>query len=93
MTKSIINWDNVFSQKEFFMNAKPFKFAFIENVFDNDFYEKLYQTYPKIDNTWNNYSSISKSQLAKYWGGAKENELAPEGADPTYGKEWNEFKL
>ena len=93
MTKSIINWDNIFSQKEFFMNAKPFKFAFIENVFDNDFYEKLYQTYPKIDNTWTDGSNFSKSQLSKNWGGAKKNELVAEGADPTYSKEWNKFKL
>ena len=93
MTKSIINLNNVFSQKESFMNRKPFKFAFIENVFDHDFYEKLYQTYPKIDNTWTDGSNFSKSQLTKYWGDAKGNEPVNEGPDPAYGKEWNEFKL
>ena len=91
MTDSIINWDNVFSQQEFFTNAKPFKFAFIEDVFDSDFYEKLYQTYPKIDDTWIDFSNFSKSQLAKYWNGSAESKVGD--PDPTLSKEWNELKL
>jgi len=93
MNNSIINWDNVFSQKDFFMNAEPFKFAFIENVFQKDFYEKLYQTYPKIDDSWSNFSNFSKSQLAKYWGGTDNPKQVVDGEDPSFSKEWNELKL
>ena len=50
--ESIINWDNVFSESSTFKNNTPFKFAFIEEFFNRNFYEKLYETYPVIDNTW-----------------------------------------
>jgi len=92
MNNSIINWDNVFSQKDFFMNAKPFKFAFIENVFQKDFYEKLYKTYPKLDDSWTNFSNFSKSQLAKYWGDSEPEKLS-DGEDSSLSAEWNKFKL
>ncbi len=92
MNKSIINWDNLFAQKDSFMNAKPFKFAFIENIFNTNFYDKLYQTYPKIDDSWIPFSNFTKSQLAKYWGNS-DDALISEGVDTTFSKEWNEFKL
>ena len=87
-----MNWENLFSQKEFFMSRKPFKYAFTQNIFENDFYEKLYNTYPKLDDTWTDGSNFSKSQLIKYWGGAKKDEDVPAGPDSTCGEEWNEFK-
>jgi hypothetical protein len=93
MTEFIINWGNVFSQKEFFMNSKPFKFSFIENIFDENFYKKLYQMYPKVDNTWFESVNLNKSQLVKYWKNSDENETVPDGPDPIFSKEWNEFKL
>ncbi len=93
MTNSIINWDNIFSQQEFFMNAKPFKFAFVENIFENNFYEKLYQTYPKIDDSWVSANNIYKSQLGKLWGGSVTSGKMNEGSDPAFSKEWNELKL
>ncbi len=93
MTNSIINWDNIFSQKEFFSNAKPFKFTFVENVFDINFYEKLYQTYPKIDDSWIEATNLYKSQLGKFWGDSVNSVQVNEGPDPTFSKEWNELKL
>ena len=48
----IINWNNVFAESENFQSKKPFKFAYIKGVFNNEFYEKLYETYPKRDKTW-----------------------------------------
>lgn len=94
MSKSIINWDNFLSHKESFMNAKPFKFVFIENVFENDFYEKLYETYPKMDDSWLKFSTFSKSQLAKHWGNSDmTQDITDPGTDPTFSKEWNEFKI
>ena len=53
MNTKIINWDNVFAQSKNFKNQTPFNFAFIEKFFVSDFYEKLYETYPKIDDSWN----------------------------------------
>jgi|TARA_Y100000310_G_scaffold51473_1_gene47443 hypothetical protein len=48
-SKNIINWDTVFKNSEVFQNNKPFTFGFIENFFAHDFYEELYNTYPKLD--------------------------------------------
>tara|TARA_B110000495_G_C22876030_1_gene510919 strand:+ start:167 stop:874 length:708 start_codon:yes stop_codon:yes gene_type:complete len=92
MDNSIINWDNVFSQKENFMNSKPFKFTFIENIFEANFYEKLYETYPKLDDSWIKFSNFSKSQLGKYWG-KHDTDIVSPGTDITFSKEWNELKL
>jgi len=38
----IINWENLFKQSETFQNNKPFKFAFTEEIFKRDFYERLF---------------------------------------------------
>ena len=38
----IINWENVFKQSNNFQSSKPFKFAFIDGFFKEDFYEKLF---------------------------------------------------
>ena len=44
----IVNWDNVFAKSEEFHNTSPTKFTFVENWIDENFYEKLYETFPKI---------------------------------------------
>ena len=93
MTNSLINWDNVFSQKYSFSNAKPFKFTFVENVFDANFYEKLYQTYPKIDDSWTEVGNMYKVQKVKFWGDPVNSLQVNEGSDSTFSKEWNELKL
>jgi hypothetical protein len=92
MTKSIINWNNVFAEKDNFLNSKPFKFTFIENVFEENFYKKLYATYPKLDDSWTTLSNFSKSQLGKDWGKHDTDTVSP-GTDSTFSKEWNELKL
>ena len=53
MTKNlnIINWENVFAHSKTFQEQKPVKWAFIEEFFVRDFYEKLYETYPKKDDS------------------------------------------
>jgi hypothetical protein len=91
----IINWENVFQQSNNFKKNKPFKFAFIEEFIERNFYEKLYETYPKFDETWVDGSTMNKSQLSKYWGkDSGRNSIVKEGErDPRYSKEWNQFKL
>jgi len=68
MQNSIINWNNVFANSDEFKNNKPFRFGFVEEFLNRDFYEKLYQTYPKVDDSWNKgegagYRKSSKSKM------------------------------
>jgi len=88
----IINWENIFKQSENFKNQKPFNFSFIENVFDGEFYKKLYNTYPKIDETWNAATQLQKSQFTKYWKDGSSTEPVKIGEDSKYSPEWNQFK-
>ena len=88
----IINWENVFKSSENFKNNPHFKFGFIEDFFVKDFYEKLHQTYPKIDETWIDGSDHSKSQLAKFWGKFGPKDVVENGDDPSQSEEWNKFK-
>lgn len=88
----IINWENVFKQSKSFKKQKPFRFAFIEEFFKRDFYEKLYQTYPKIDKTWIVASDYSKYQLNRFWGKSGPLEIVDDEYDPKFSPEWNTFK-
>ena len=45
----IINWDNIFSKSEEFEKSVDPKFTFVENWIDEEFYEKLFQSFPSID--------------------------------------------
>tara|TARA_B100000029_G_scaffold367750_1_gene361211 strand:- start:217 stop:897 length:681 start_codon:yes stop_codon:yes gene_type:complete len=89
---SIINWEHVFQNSENFKNNKPFKFTFIENFFNEKFYAKLFETYPKIDNTWIDSSNMTKSQLVKEWNNGSTNQAVKDGDDPSLSDEWNKFK-
>ena len=48
---NIINWENVFACSKTFQENKPAKWAFVEEFFVRDFYEKLYETYPNKDDS------------------------------------------
>jgi hypothetical protein len=89
---NIINWENVFKQSDNFKNQKPFSFAFIEDVFNGDFYKKLYETYPKIDETWHIATQLEKTQFAKYWRNTSPTKPVEKGEDKKFSSEWNEFK-
>ena len=90
--QNIINWKNVFEQSESFQNNKPFKFGFIEEFFSRDFYEKLYETFPKPDDKWFDAKSMQKSKIMLNWGKVDKNEIVSPGEDPSFSKEWNLFK-
>ena len=87
----IINWENVFSQTSIFQTQKPTKWAFLEEFFARDFYEKLYETYPKKDDSWHFESSNDKSTYRKWFGGKKTNDIATDLKDPNFSESWNEF--
>ena len=89
---NIVNWDSVSNQSSSFKNQTPFHFALIEKFFERDFYEKLYETYPKIDETWMLAHTATKSQLTKYWNGIGPNDVVGCEDDPQYSEEWNKFK-
>ena len=88
----IINWENLFKQSETFKNNKPFKFAFTEEIFKRDFYERLFETFPeydKNDETWFTTTSFTKHLFCRRWGTNKDDYASEE--DPKLSPEWNRF--
>ena len=88
----IINWENVFKQSENFQNSKPFKFAFIEDFFEEDFYKKLFDSYPKFDDSWDHITTYDKNHWSKKWNNTSEHGIVHEGNDPSLGEAWNLLK-
>ena len=88
----IINWENVFKESEKFKNQKPFHFGFVEEFFVRDFYEKLYETYPKIDDSWRTVSTHAKYQLSKTWGNLPSGDPAEDVDDNNFSTEWNKLQ-
>jgi|LWDU01.1.fsa_nt_gi hypothetical protein len=90
----ICNWDNLFKQSENFKNTKPFKFACIEEILKRDFYEKLFETYPKYntdDKKWSTSTQFSKTQFYRGWGDYDPGEYADDKEDSEQSPEWNRF--
>lgn len=88
---NIINWDNVFKHSKTFQESKPVKWVFVEDFFVNDFYEKLYETYPKKDDSWRFVSRDDKSAYRKEWGTRKPGEVSMDEEDTNFSKSWNQF--
>lgn len=86
----MINWDNFHNNSGSFKKSKPFKFGFVEEFFKRDFYDKLYETYPKIDDKWKISNDLSKYQYSTIWHPNPESEKLEimEGEDPQVGPEW-----
>ena len=93
MTKNldIINWKNVFTHDVTFQEKKPTKWMFIEEFFVRDFYEKLYETYPKKDDSWFFETSNNKSAYRKWWAEENNNDIPSDVEDPNFSKHWNIF--
>jgi len=87
----IINWENISKHSTEFTKKTPTKWAFIENFFEEEFYEKLYNSYPKFDDSWKKIDSFDKISYRKIWGKENEKQIVEEGEDSNYSKEWNEF--
>ena len=86
----IINWDNVFAQSESFKNSKPFHHAYVNGVFNEDFYKKLYETYPKKDDSWKVGRDYRRYAIYRDFlpgDGTKEVTY-----DENLSPEWNELK-
>ena len=65
----MINWENVFKNSDIFKNNKPFQYGFVENFLHENFYNELYNTYPKIDENWYKKKITAKfiCALTIYW--------------------------
>ena len=88
----IINWENIFANARTFQEQKPTKWVFIEEFLTRDFYEKLYETYPKKDDIWFFESSDDKSTYRKWIGETKNiNDIANDVEDPNFSESWNKF--
>jgi len=87
----IINWENFFKHSDTFKNNTPFKFVNIEEFFKRPFYEKLYETYPKFDETWSQSTEFNKSQFVRGFGKNNYGEYAAPGEDPKLSPEWNKL--
>ena len=51
-SENIVNWDNVFKHSKTFQENSPIKWIFVEDFFTKKFYEELYETYPKKDDSF-----------------------------------------
>ena len=87
----IINWEKVFENSEYFKNNKPFNFGYVEEFFDQKFYDELYKSYPKIDDTWGLRNTMFKYQYGKEIFLEQETdqiELKKREVDPSLGEVW-----
>jgi len=89
--KKIINWEQVFNASEKFHADKSVKWAFIENFFHPEFYEKLYETYPKFDDSWKIEDSYDKLAYRKFWGDVDGDKNITQDQDSRYSEPWNEL--
>ena len=103
---NIVNWQKAYDQSSNFKNSGPTKWAFVKEFLDRDFYEELYKTFPKFDNTWyltDSAGSKMDEKLAyrKFWKREKsryyidgtpidEHNLIQE-YDSMYSESWNKF--
>jgi len=97
---NIVNWECVFNESNNFKNRSPTKWAFIEEFLDKEFYEKLFETYPKFDDTWALEDSYDKISYRKFWkrdesryyadGTPREHNIIKE-YDSRYSEPWNKF--
>jgi len=86
---NIMNWENISEKSKTFKNSKPFKHVFIKGVFKQKFYDKLQETFPKFDETWDANEDYRKSAKGRHF-----HEIGKEPKhDPLLSPEWNTFKL
>jgi len=87
----IINWDAVYSKSEEFQDKTPTRFTFIEDFFFEDFYKKLYETFPDIS-TFTKLEEPDKSTYRRWWGNKGPNGIIdPNEQDSKLSSEWNLF--
>ena len=97
---NIVNWQNAYDKSSNFKSSGPPKWAFVKEFLDRDFFEELYNTFPKFDDTWNITDDEEKLAYRKFWktdegryytdGTPREHNLIQE-YDSRYSEPWNKF--
>ncbi len=90
-TQQIIDWDKVFSYSDTFQNNTPCKWAFVEDFFVKEFYDKLYETFPKFNDSWEHVVADDKDSLRKLWANHRDNDVPEDVIDPNFSMSWNDF--
>ena len=90
MILDIVNWQNAHEQSSNFKNHSPTKWTFVKEFLNRDFYEELYKTYPKLDNTCSVKDSYDTLSYQKFWKRDQETNLIQE-YDSRYSESWNKF--
>ena len=90
MILNIVNLQNAYDQSSNFKNSSPTKWAFVKEFLDRNFYEELYKTYPKFDDTWSLEDSYDKISYRKLWKIDQEKTIIMEH-DSRYSESWNKF--
>jgi hypothetical protein len=88
-TDEIIDWQSLYNKSDEFKNNKPFKFTFVKGIFKQDFFDKLYETFPKFDDTWFHNTDYRRSAHTKPF--YKEGDELK--SDPNLSTEWNKLKF
>lgn len=87
---NIVNVDNLLSESKNFQERKPTKWAFIENFIEPKLYEELYDTFPKLDNSWFTEDSYDKLSFKKFWITNKNDPVIYQ-KDNNASNAWNKF--
>ena len=97
---NVVNWQNAYDKSSNFKSSGPPKWAFVKEFLNRDFYEELYNTFPKFDDTWNVTDNEEKFAYRKFWktdegryytdGTPREHNLIQE-YDSRYSEPWNKF--
>ena len=90
MILDIVNWQNAHEQSSNFKNHSPTKWTFVKEFLNRDFYEELYNTFPKLDNTCSVKDSYDTLSYQKFWKRDQETNLIQE-YDSRYSESWNKF--
>ena len=90
MILDVVNWQNAYEQSSNFKNQNSTKWAFVEEFLDRNFYEELYKTYPKFDDTWSEMDSYDRVGYRKFWKRDGETNHIQE-YDSRYNESWNKF--
>lgn len=86
--ENLINWEHALESSENFKGKKPFKFGFVENFFNTNFYEELYSDYPKIDDSWGINSDLSKFQYYKILFSKNKDSKKPNWSENELSNSW-----
>ena len=87
----IMNWSNLLKFSKDFQNKTPFHFGFLENVFEQSFYDNLFDSYPKFDQTWIRIEEPDKSAYRKFWFGDNTQTTDRLGDNNEFSESWNTF--